>query len=318
MRFLFIADPVEKLKVKSDTSFAFLREALKQGHEVYWAIDRGVSAESHRVFIESSQILYCAPDGMPESTPAPMMPIEKFDVVLIRKDPPFDMNYIQMCWVLMYAESKVYFMNRPSLLVRYHEKILPLEAVAQGFLREDDIIPTFFGNWNAAKRYFKEKKTEKVIVKPFWGFGGSDITLLPISEFMKRTEEEGALRDQIVQPFLPEIVHGDRRVFLLDGQVICDVVRVPKEGSIISNLAQGGSAVKREIGDKEMEALTRLGKFLKYAGIHLAGADVIGNKISECNITSPTGIRSIEMLEGKDFSEEIVRFASKCAFYGRT
>lgn len=318
MRVLFIADPLESLKKKSDTSFAFLRECLRQGHEVYWAIDRGVTAHSHQISIESSQITSCEKDELPIGLSASNRPIEDFDVVLIRKDPPFDMNYIQLCWVLSYAETKIYFMNRPSLLVRYHEKILPLEAVAHGFLQPDDIIPTFFGNWEAAKRYFKQNQVEKVILKPFWGFGGSDIQLLSAQEFESKSETPELLRDQIVQPFQKEITTGDRRVFLLDGEILCHVVRVPKSGSIISNLAQGGSALATPLRPKEEEALLRLGKFLKFAGIHLAGADVIGEKISEVNITSPTGIRSIEELEGHDFSREIMLFATKNAFYGRT
>lgn len=318
MRFLFIADPVHVLKKKADTSFAFLQQTLKEGHEAYWATDKALSFRDAKVWVNAQRVTSAERDETPILAAASPAEIEAFHVVFIRKDPPFDSSYIQLCWILSFAETKTYFINRPSLLLRYHEKILPIEAVANGFLDPDDIIPTFFGDTHAALEYFEHHSTDQVVVKPFWGYGGSDVSLYKIGEFKSRFATTGVPRDQIIQPFQKEIVHGDRRVFFVNGDVLASVVRVPKPGSFISNLAQGGSALARPLRLEEQRVLQKLGRFLKSVGIHLAGADVIGDKISEVNITSPTGIRAIESVEGRDYSQEIVRYAQSCAFYGGT
>ena len=205
--------------------------------------------------------------------------------------------------------------NKPSLLLRYHEKLVPLEALAQGFLQAADIIPSHLGGGDEARSFIRSLGANQVITKPFLGFGGNDVHLVPSREFLaakENAETGGMIEDVLVQPFQEDILrYGDRRVFFLDGEILAHFVRRPKPGGFISNLAQGGSAVAEPLLPEQEAVLKRLGKFLKSAGIALAGADLIGTRISEVNITSPTGLRSLEQLESNDYSSPIMEFAER-------
>jgi glutathione synthase len=196
--------------------------------------------------------------------------------------------------------------------MRYHEKLVPLEAWAQGFLEPGDLIPTYIGPLPGAKALVRERGIGQVVTKPFLGFGGSRVVVHEAGAFLGWKPTEAETEEMLVQPLEPAVLkRGDRRVFFLEGKIIGDFVRMPAEGSYISNLAQGGKAVAMKLEPAERAALERLGKFLAHAGIDLAGADLIGRKISEVNITSPTGIRSLMSLEGRDISVEILDLLEK-------
>lgn len=307
MKIIFVADAVEKLKPAGDSSLALVRAALKRGHEVTWATAEDVEFVGHSVSVQAARVLECSPEGAPRLEEKKWHPLTAMDAAFIRKDPPFDANYVKLCWLLALAEKKVWMLNPPSLLLRYHEKLVPLEALAQGFLEEGDIIPTHIGSLSRAKEFIEELKPPKVITKPFLGFGGGDIELREAERFLSANDSH---IDTLTQPFREEILkYGDRRVFFLNGKLLAHFVRKPKAGGYVSNLAQGGSAVSAPLTKKEEEVIGRLGRFLKNAGIILAGADLIGHFVSEVNITSPTGLRSLEHLDKKDYADDIVSYA---------
>src|SRR5262249_54397303 len=159
-------------------------------------------------------------------------------------DPPFDGEYVRLCWLLALGESKAWMLNWPSLLLRYHEKLVPLEALAQGFLRQEDLIPSHIGAHESAVEFVQRNGFKDVVAKPFLGFGGAGVQLLKAEEFIGRGGKRGEVEDLLVQPFREEVKRqGDRRVFFLDGEILAHFVRKPKEGGFISNLAQGGTAV---------------------------------------------------------------------------
>jgi len=306
MKILYVADPVEHLKPAGDSTLVMLRESLRRKDAAYWCTPEELYLHSEKVGTFAAPCLECPVGEIPKLGERVSLLLSAFDVVMIRKDPPFDADFLKMCWMLGLAESKTYLMNSPSVLVRYHEKLLPFEAVAHGFLKEEDVIPTFVGDVPAAEAFLAAMGEKQVIDKPFFGFAGSNVNLNDRNAVRGRAD----LARQLMQPFLPEVSRGDRRVFFLDGKLLGHFVRLPKPGGFISNLAQGGSAAQSPLGAKEEQALLRLGKFLKHAGIHLAGADVIGDRISEVNITSPTGLASLLKLEGRDYSIDILNFAA--------
>ncbi len=285
------------------------RAALRRGHEVFWATDRDVTYALDSCLVNVLRL--SAAGDMPTSVKAGTLRVRDLQGVFIRKDPPFDQSYVRLCWLLSLEEGRVVQFNRASLLLRYHEKLLPLEGLAQGFFDAGDLIPTFIGARPESMAYFDREKVDQVVTKPFLGYGGRDVGLQSLSAFKQSASSEF---DSFIQPFREEVTSvGDRRVLFLDGKVLGHFVRMPAKGGFISNLAQGGTAHARPLTAEESKLADKVGKFLKASGIELAGADFIGPKVSEINITSPTGLRSLETLEGSDGADAIIEAWEKRA-----
>ena len=305
MKTLFIADPIERLKPTTDSSFVFIRRCITRKHQAFWCSDKDVEFSGDKVLVHAMPVTESRVDETPHLGPRERIPIHKFQLVFIRKDPPFDTSYVRLCWILSLAEKRTTFLNLPSLLVRYHEKLIPIEAMAQGFLGSKDIISTHLGSSETAVEFVRSLSTEEVVTKPFLGYGGTGVERVSAVSYM------GKHLDAVVQPFKKEVLQGDHRVFFLEGKNIGSFARIPKAGGFISNLAAGGSAQAVKLKPSQLKVLDKLGKFLKKSKIFFAGADLIGNCISEVNITSPTGLRSFESLFGTDLSELIVSSAEK-------
>lgn len=290
-----------------------VREGLRKKHKIFWSCGEDLYLKNASPFVTAREVTACAPDSLCELAPGvENFEVAKFDAAFIRKNPPFDGTYLQVCWLLSLVERKVYLLNRPSLLLRYHEKLIPQEAVAKGALQEEDTIPTFLNNVEEARSYFEKEKVDKIISKPFFGFGGGDIQLFSREEFeVELALNTGSFKDCLLQPFQEEIREGDFRVFILDGVVLASFCRMPKAGGFVSNLAQGGTAVSKALTAKQKDVLNRLAGFLKGSGIMLAGADLIGDKISEVNVTSPTGLQNLLALEGRDYGADIIRHVER-------
>lgn len=306
MKALFIADPLSSLQPKSDTSLYFLRECFKRDWNCFWASADELSWKNSEVFVQAQIVLNCGDrSALPQLGTRIDRSILDFDCIFIRKDPPFDGSYLRMCWVLAAFEDRVLFSNRPSLLLRHHEKMLPLEAYSRAFISKDFLIQTCITDSPEVARNFAESLSgHHLILKPWLGHGGRDIKLLDRGNFVKdpkphlKTEEPW-----IIQAFEEGIFEsGDRRVFFVHGKYSGDFVRVPKSGQFVSNLVRGGRAILREMNEKEKILTNEIEKFLSFLKIDFAGADYISSKLSEINITSPTGLGSFEDLTGKDLS----------------
>jgi glutathione synthase len=292
MNFLIVADPIRNLKPKTDTSLALVREAILRGHTIHWATQEDLFLWEGRIFARVEEITGCAENSHPATdTVKETQAINSYDSVWIRKDPPFDVSYMSLCWLLALEENNVPIINKPSLLLRYHEKMLPLEAAEKGFFKADELIPTFLPTGRRMSVPDNFPKGE-CVTKPWLGHGGKDVSKL---EAPRLPEPYFFL-----QPLQKEIIRsGDRRIFFLNGEVIGSFVRIPAEGEIRSNIAAGGHGVLRDMTKKESLLADRLGDFLKETGIVFAGADMIAEKISEVNITSPTGFQTFQEIGGR-------------------
>lgn len=309
MKILFIADPFSKLKPHGDTTLALLRQALKIKFECYWTTDEQVEFENKSVWVTADKVESCEEEGLPITSEGDRIEISKFKYAFIRKDPPFNAGYVRLCWILALAEKKTIFVNFPSLLLRYHEKLVPLEALAHGYLTEKDIIPTHVGSYETAKLFVKKLGAKDLILKPFLGFGGRDIIRLTASDFLQgRTSHS----DLIVQPFQTAVSQGDHRVFFINGKNMGSIARIPKLGHFVSNLAAGGTAKAVALTKSQKKVMEKTGKFLKSQKIFFAGADLIGDLVSEVNITSPTGFVAHKELFGDDLSAELFKELKKC------
>lgn len=226
--------------------------------------------------------------------------LNAYDAVWIRKDPPFDTNYLALCWLLALEEKNVPILNTPSALLRYHEKLIPMEAVEANFLDQSEVIPTFLP---MGRRFPVPENFPKgeCVTKPFFGHAGREVKRIP--------EPQTPEPQYFLQPLQKEVTRmGDRRVLFLDGEVIGSFVRMPPEGEIKSNIASGGTGILRDMNKKEAALAGRLGAFLKERNIIFAGADMMAEKISEVNITSPTGLETLSGLGGPRLASKIVEY----------
>ncbi len=297
MKFLIISDPTEGLIADSDTALSMLREGLARGHEVYWATETDLWLADNRVQVSATAVLSCEEKALPElATTSEELPITSFNGVWIRKDPPFDQNYVALCWLLALEEKNVSMLNAPSLLLRYHEKMLPFEALQADFLTAEDLIPSYLET-GEERRIPPSFPEGAVISKPWLGHGGRDVELWPNLQEAFDSPLHGLEPYTIYQHFVPNIQEcGDRRVIFINGEYCGDFVRIPQEGSIRANLAQGAEAVARPMNPKEERLTQKVGNFLKDIGIHIAGADYIDGRLTEINITAPTGFEPMAAL----------------------
>lgn len=304
MRFLVIADPVSRLKPKSDTSIAMAEALLAGGHRVDFTTMEGMnwldSKVSFRVKRASSR------GGGLDMGTEEVARITKYQSVLIRKDPPFDQSYVKLLWLLAAFESKLHFSNRPSDLLRHHEKLLPIQGVEAGYLKPGDLLPTCCpGSFEDALEFARSMVTEQIVMKPFYGFGGGDILRFARKKFEKEARRYfGRGQHWILQPFHKDVLSlGDCRIFFIFGKFMGGFARIPSKGGFVSNLAQGGTASLRKFSASEVAVIRRLEKWIQSLELDFAGADLIGTKINEVNITSPTGIRSYQSLTGVNLAE---------------
>ena len=339
-KFLFVADPLGSLKIAADTSLALAEAALGLGYGIDWCEPWQLGIFGTEVVVASPQpVRFISLDHVESEPPVKKLAsLSEYAGVFVRKDPPFDEEYKNICWILA-AQNKTPVYNSARSLLNYHEKALHLLAVSKGVLHDYDVAPSCVTASPDIALLFCEQQEQQAqqflsvfpdapefqgaafrfIVKPWLGFGGRDIEVFnsarEVHESMlahatKHTTrfklpadneiENGArlLPERIiVQPFLPEIfTDGDRRVLVANGKVVCDFVRFPAAGKVASNLAQGGKAVLQPISPKQKAIAENLAEFLKEHDVSFAGIDMIGNKIGEINITSPTGIRTYEQL----------------------
>ncbi|MBK6928868.1 MAG: glutathione synthase [Comamonadaceae bacterium] len=293
MNILFIADPLESFKTHKDTTFAMMREAQRRGHtvaacepqDVMWQRGARVTAHVRDIWLTGDA------DRWFEERGARAVPLKDFDAILMRKDPPFDSEYFYATHLLEQAErdgARVF--NKPGALRDHPEKLAIMEF-------PQFIGPTLVTRDEAdIKRFHAEH--QDIILKPLDGMGGMGIfrvgpdgmNLGSITETLNR---HGA-QSLMVQKFLPEIVDGDKRVLVIGGKPVpfC-LARIPQGSEVRGNLAAGGKGVARPISARDREIAETLGPVLAARGLLLVGLDVIGDCLTEINVTSPTCFQEI-------------------------
>lgn len=308
-----IADPLESLQLNSDTGLAIAQVAFERGHEVFWTTEADTSLLEGEVFFYAQKITaYVSTEKGPQISEYKTLSGRELDVVLIRKDPPFDEKYVKLCWELGYLNPKVRLFNHPNQLLSYHEKLFPFLLLKEKILDRNEIIPTWVPARNATKDFPGFLENNRVIAKPFYGFGGNGVEIHDSIEEAWEAHAPEFRATKLFQPYLEDIlVRGDRRVLVIDGKVIGSFTRFPKKGSVISNLAQGGSAQSLAMSEEERNLSEKVAKCLAQKRISLAGLDLIGPRLSEINITAPTGFRHVEELEGVQASTQYVKWLEK-------
>jgi glutathione synthase len=242
--------------------------------------------------------------------------LQEFSCCLIRKDPPFDEGYKNLCWMLS-CQTKVPILNSPQALLTYHEKTLQFRAYFEGVIQKENLIPTCVSSsFEMIKSFCTENQDsfqKGYVCKPWLGHGGQNIAV-----YKTQTKLFTALKAKLkgnpvlVQPYLEDIhTQGDRRVIVADGKLICHFVRLPPPGKIVSNIAQGGQPLLRKLTAEQKKICLNVAKFLKQKNIFMAGLDMIGSRLGEINITSPTGLRTYETLTGTCVATKIFQLLVK-------
>jgi glutathione synthase len=300
MNFLFVADPLEVFKTYKDTTFSMMREAQRRGHRVIACEPRHLSWRSGEVV--HAQVREISLTGAEEDwfqvTRSDTRALKDFDAVLMRKDPPFDSEYFYATHLLEQAQregAKVF--NNPAALRDHPEKLAIMEFPQL-------VSPTLVTRSADEVRRFHEENGE-IILKPLDGMGGMGIFRvgpdgLNLGSIIETLNHHGATTI-MVQRFVPEISQGDKRVLVIGGQVapFC-LARIPQGTEVRGNLAAGGKGVAQPISERDREIAETIGPLLSERGLLLIGLDVIGDCLTEINVTSPTGFQEITQQTGFD------------------
>jgi glutathione synthase len=300
MRFAFILDPLDSLKAYKDSSIAMMRAAQAAGHAVWaieqpaihWSAVHGVCAEAvHLELLADDEEWFTVIDRH-------SVPLRDFAAVVMRKDPPFDIEYVTTTWLLERAQiegARVY--NRPQALRDHSEKLSVMEFAQFS-------VPTLVARDAALIQAFIDQHRD-TILKPLDGMGGSQIFRVSHDDpnrnvIIETVMHEGA-RTIMAQRYIPEIADGDKRILIVGGQVVpyC-LARIPKAGETRGNLAVGGTGVARELSPRDREIAETLAPVLAARGLLLVGIDVIGDYLTEINVTSPTCMVEIFAQTGFD------------------
>ncbi len=291
-------DPLEHVKIDGDTTFALAETAQARGMEIFVYGPQDMSLEGTRV---SARVRPAKVQRVP-GTPgvfgeAVTLDLAKdVDVVLMRQDPPFDLSYITACHMLELISGETLVLNDPAGVRSSPEKILPL-------MFPDLMPPTLVSRDPAAIEDFRGRHKD-IIVKPIYGHGGAGVFRLKEDDsnldsllelFFSKSREP-----VMVQAFLPAVSEGDKRIMLVDGKAVGALNRRPKSGQVRSNLVVGGTAEKSDLSDADKRICDAIGPELRKRGLVLTGIDVIGGRLTEINVTSPTGVQAIKKLSGID------------------
>jgi glutathione synthase len=305
MKLAFVVDPLDQLKAYKDSSIAMMRAAVERGHEVHalearemLVLEGAVRSRVRRLEVGDDDQAWYRVAG------EAVAPLADFDFVLMRKDPPFDQEYYYATLLLERAEAEgTQVLNNPRALRDWNEKlaILRFPALAP---------PTLVASDMAAVHAFIDAHRD-VIVKKLDGMGGTMIFRVtaadPNRNVIVETLTDLGRRTIMAQRFIPEIAQGDKRVLVIDGEPFphC-LARIPKAGETRGNLAAGGTGVARPISARDREIAAQVGADLVKAGIVFAGLDIIGDWLTEVNVTSPTCIVEIAEQTGQNAADDLM------------
>jgi glutathione synthase len=292
-------DPLESISIGGDSSFALMLAAQARGHRLYHYLAPDLTYREGRVLARARPVRVHKVEGDHFAFGEPeMLDLGRdVDVVLMRQDPPFDLSYITATHLLERVQQETLVVNDPGAVRNAPEKLFVLDYARF-------MPPTMITRDLAEVRSFLAQHGE-VVVKPLYGNAGNAVfhvgrsgaNLSALVELFNASWVEPFM----VQAFIPGVAEGDKRIVLVDGEVAGAVNRIPGAGEIRSNLAVGGSAAKTELTDRELEICEALGPELKRRGLLFVGIDVIGGEwLTEINVTSPTGIVSIDAFNGTD------------------
>jgi glutathione synthase len=295
-------DPIERINIRGDSTFALLLEAQERRHDIaYYTPDR-MALWDGEVFATVRPLRVRDAEGSHFTLgEARRTALSGFDAILMRQDPPFDLAYISATHLLERVHPRTLVVNDPAHVRNAPEKIFVTEF--------PDLMPPTLVTRNLDEIKAFRAQHGDIVMKPLYGAGGAAVFALKAGDL-----NFGSLYDLfaatfrepwVVQKYLPAVMQGDKRIILVDGAFAGAVNRVPQPDDLRSNMVRGGVAEATDLTDRERAICERLGPALRVRGLLFAGIDVIGGYLTEINVTSPTGIRAIKRLGGPDIAAMI-------------
>jgi glutathione synthase len=309
-KFAFVMDPLANVLVDKDTTFAFMLEAQARGHALYELDLHNLFARAHQAFGRARRctVTRATPhwryldDGVD-------YPLEHFDAIFMRKDPPANELYLYATMLLSLADCRrTFVLNDPAGLREANEKLYTLNFPAA-------IAPTIVSYQMDRLKAFMEEQGGEMIVKPLDGHGGREVFLArrndgnlnSILETVTRFET----RPVMAQRYIPEIANGDKRLILLDGEPLGCTLRVPRADEVRGNIHVGGTCVKAEVSERDRAICRMLKPRLERDGLYFVGLDIIGDYLTEVNVTSPTCVQEIDRLDGVKLEADVIDFIER-------
>ena len=305
--YVFVMDPVTAVLVNEDTSFSLMLEAEHRGHRVSHCQPQDLYLRDGTLYAR------VAPATMQRLASAPIILGEHEDIclhdvdaVFVRKDPPFDSNYLYCTLMLEHVMGQTLVVNRPAGLRAANEKLYTCMF--------PELMPaTLVSNDKARIRRFVGEIGGKAVIKPLDGAGGEGVMALlegdlNFNAIVEATTRHGQ-RVAMVQEFLPEVQQGDKRILLLDGEPLGAILRVPQTGDMRSNIHVGGQVQRATLSEADHRIIEAIAPRLEADGLFFVGLDVIGERLTEVNVTSPTGIQQMSRLDNENYSARVISWA---------
>ena len=299
-------DPIHSINIKTDTTLMLALEAQRRGYKIYYYQTKNLTFLNNKVYALCQEVEFNESEKKFYSIKnSKKLDLSKVGFILMRQNPPFNMDYITATFLLEKISNKTQIINDPFAVRNMPEKLYSIN-----FLKL--MPPTIFTRSVYEIEKFKNKY-KKIVIKPTHGYGGKNIFLInknlsrrKISKYLNKH------RHVMAQKFLPQIKNGDKRIFIINGVIKGAIKRIPKKGSIVSNIGQGGKAVKTTLTKNEYHIAKIVASDLKKSHIVFAGIDLISNYLTgDINITSPTGLKNFKDLTGVDLAVDFWNFLEK-------
>ena len=299
----FQMDPLDNIDPRLDTSFRLAEEAELRGYSVFHYLPNNLTFNKTRI-IANGHFVKLNRKQNPSFTILKNKTIDighDLDILWLRQDPPFNMDYLSSTYLLDFVGNETLIVNNPFWVRNFPEKLLVLNY--------PQLMPaTIITSRIEVIQEFREKYGD-IILKPLYGNGGAGVFKINYNDknFVALFElfQMNSTEPLIAQEFLPEVINGDKRIILLDGEILGAINRIPQKGEIRSNMHVGGKAVATELSIDEIKICEQIGSTLKEHGQIFVGIDVIGGKLTEINVTSPTGLQELEKFENKNLASKV-------------
>ena len=299
----FQMDPLDNIDPRLDTSFRLAEEAELRGYSVFHELPNNLSFSKARI-IANGHFVKLNRKQNPSFKILKNKTIDighDLDILWLRQDPPFNMDYLSSTYLLDFVGNETLIVNNPFWVRNFPEKLLVLNY--------PQLMPaTIITSRIEVIQEFREKYGD-IILKPLYGNGGAGVFKINYNDknFVALFElfQMNSTEPLIAQEFLPEVINGDKRIILLDGEILGAINRIPQKGEIRSNMHVGGKAVATELSIDEIKICEQISYTLKEHGQIFVGIDVIGGKLTEINVTSPTGLQELEKFENKNLASKV-------------
>ncbi|MCB9771872.1 MAG: glutathione synthase [Candidatus Omnitrophica bacterium] len=308
MKFVFLMDPLETVVFEKDTTFALMLGAKARGHDVYFLPRHGITLKNGQVVLHVTHVVPQRVKSKPFVLKKNIdLPADKVDVVFVRTDPPFDDEYLMHTWLLDRLPSTVAVINRASGIRTVNEKVWATQFTA--------LVPPTLISRNRSELLTFIKHEKSVVAKPTNGHGGRAIFRINSGDsntnVVLETLSAKFTTEIILQRYIPAASKGDKRILLLNGDPLGAVLRVHSEDDHRNNFFSGGRAFPAKITKRDCEVIDALRPRLRELGLYFVGIDMLGNYLTEVNVTSPTCLQEINKFSGKKLENDVIVFAER-------